>query len=311
LLAHELTHVVQQGAAPAAGTRASARASGAPAPARTGTPLLQRAPLDGDDPSAVRQRGGTLPYREATELNTCIRIMGEANAAYCRQQVLGEQPQPTPPPESCDPTTPLTWADFQGTPPGGPFAAETHFHHDLVTEQGRQVVRAFFEPGTSWVRPRSVDPTNRAVNGCGPQVTACQQFFDSLSPGQTGTRWLTPGAGCAASPAPNPAIIAHSRGDCDSLLGAECDRVAQLDSERLLRHEQLHFDIACVLARRGSDAVFIRPANQAQTILTAVRTKANAQTVLYDNQTNHGCNAGPQATWETNVRNQLPAVTIP
>lgn len=79
----------------------------------------------------------------------------------------------------------------------------------------------------------------------------------------------------------------------------------------LERHEQLHFDIACVLAQKGSDAVFIRPASQAQTILTAVRTKANTQTVLYDNQTSHGCNPTAQATWTTNVGNRLPAVTIP
>ena len=41
--------------------------------------------------------GGTLPYRQATELLECIRIMGEENAASCRHQVLGE---PLPPPLS-------------------------------------------------------------------------------------------------------------------------------------------------------------------------------------------------------------------
>lgn len=41
-----------------------------------------------------REGGSTLPYREATELAECIRIMGEENASYCRQEVLGETPQP-------------------------------------------------------------------------------------------------------------------------------------------------------------------------------------------------------------------------
>lgn len=34
--------------------------------------------------------GGTLPYREATELAECVRIMGDES--YCRQTVLGEAP---------------------------------------------------------------------------------------------------------------------------------------------------------------------------------------------------------------------------
>ena len=31
----------------------------------------------------------TLPYREATELHECIKILGEGNAAYCRREILG------------------------------------------------------------------------------------------------------------------------------------------------------------------------------------------------------------------------------
>jgi len=79
-------------------------------PARTGVSgsrvagsrvILQRAAADGPD---FLDRGDTLPYREATELLECIRIMGQENATYCRQEVLGEQPQPTPPPPPCSPT---------------------------------------------------------------------------------------------------------------------------------------------------------------------------------------------------------------
>lgn len=44
------------------------------------------------NPMARRMLGGTLPYREAKELLDCVRIMGQANAAYCRQEVLGEAP---------------------------------------------------------------------------------------------------------------------------------------------------------------------------------------------------------------------------
>jgi hypothetical protein len=69
--------------------------------------LLQRAPLIPSDREPL-PRGGTLPYRQATELADCIRIMGEANAAFCRQEVLGE-PQPPAPTQHQLPgiTTPL------------------------------------------------------------------------------------------------------------------------------------------------------------------------------------------------------------
>ena len=40
------------------------------------------------------KHGSTLPYREATELNKCINIMGVENAQYCRGEVLGEKPGP-------------------------------------------------------------------------------------------------------------------------------------------------------------------------------------------------------------------------
>lgn len=100
LIAHELTHVVQQtgGSGPATAAR-----------------MIQRAPFDGDP---REHRGGTLPRREALQLIECVRIMGEQNAAYCRQQVLGEEPTqaPVPPVTAGGPTTPGT---------GGPSAPGT------------------------------------------------------------------------------------------------------------------------------------------------------------------------------------------
>ncbi len=70
LLAHELTHVVQQ---------------------RATVSNVQRMPFDPTNPEQ-RYRGTTLPHREATELAQCIRIMGDENRDYCRQEVLGEAP---------------------------------------------------------------------------------------------------------------------------------------------------------------------------------------------------------------------------
>ncbi|HEU4711214.1 MAG TPA: DUF4157 domain-containing protein [Pyrinomonadaceae bacterium] len=98
LLAHELTHVVQQ-------TGGSGVAGGA---GRLSAKRIQRVPMGLDDNLRERQ-GLPLPYRQAKELTDCIRIMGEQNAAYCRREVLGEKPSPAAPTVAPTTTgTPLT-----------------------------------------------------------------------------------------------------------------------------------------------------------------------------------------------------------
>jgi hypothetical protein len=63
----------------------------APSPASRG--FLRRVPdLGGGQGGEERRRhDGMLSYRESTELLECTRIMGEDNADYCREQVLGEK----------------------------------------------------------------------------------------------------------------------------------------------------------------------------------------------------------------------------
>jgi hypothetical protein len=109
LLAHELTHIIQQGEASIGEVSRDFQIASSNDPLeeqanrvaeskefRRGVPvsansdqILQRAPDRREE-----QPGGTLPFHEATELSDCIRIMGEQNAAYCRQEVLGEVTSP-------------------------------------------------------------------------------------------------------------------------------------------------------------------------------------------------------------------------
>lgn len=124
VLAHELTHVVQQSQA-AKADRAPARAVSSAleiGPANdafeqqaehaaanlglkstlkatsVGARRIQRTPAGEYRPSRPmpppRLMGGVLPYREATELVDCIRIMGPESADLCRHEVLGT---PLPP----------------------------------------------------------------------------------------------------------------------------------------------------------------------------------------------------------------------
>lgn len=122
LLGHELTHVIQQQGAsahmltnslrtnsPGASSECEADAVAGKLTSHGDMSMPGVNPTEvqvsrKDDPFAERlspaekpkrRSGSTLPYREETELAECIRIMGDANAAYCRQTVLGELP-PTP-----------------------------------------------------------------------------------------------------------------------------------------------------------------------------------------------------------------------
>lgn len=206
-------------------------------------------------------------------------------------RVAGVQAQPAP----CIPNRQLTWANFTGTP-NSAFEAETHFRIDQVAFQGSQLFQANLNQGASWVRPRSGQPSNLAVNGCQPGIDACNA---AMAPGTPGVTWNVPGGPSTTCPAAitPAATTATNLGECTSVVGAACTAAREADSVRLLRHEQLHFDIPCVLAYKANAA---RAAGTAVT-LAGVRARANTLTAQYDNQSNHGCNAAAQATWEQDV----------
>ena len=288
---------------------AGAGRKAAPAEEETSTPVqrLQRATLDGmdgaPDASGAAPRDGasasTLPYRQATSLLDCIRIMGADNADECRHEILGT-PRQVPP--LCVPATDPTWSDFTGAPPSRTnFAAETDFHFDTAaTDWGFSIIRAFFD-STSWRKPDA--PQRQQV------VSACQAFFA----GQSGSFSLTPPAHqtCNASISANTSLQATTGTECETVLGAEIDRVVALESTRLLTHEQYHFRLACAMASKGTDALRGGSSRDPAAILRIVQTKANTLTSQYDTQTNHGCNAAQQSAWQTRIDAGLPGTTVP
>jgi hypothetical protein len=91
LLAHELTHVVQQ--------RRGAVAPQAQHPGPPGLDPAEReaeAMADRAGSAAAARAGGTLSYREATEYAECLRIMGTTAREFCDREVLGRLPQVVP-----------------------------------------------------------------------------------------------------------------------------------------------------------------------------------------------------------------------
>ena len=76
-------------------------------------------------------------------------------------------------------------------------------------------------------------------------------------------------------------------------------------SQQLLRHEQLHFSISCLLAREANVALMTGGDPQAMLLLlNAVATRLNIQ---YDIETGHGLNRQKQTEWEQAIQARLAA----
>ena len=82
----------------------------------------------------------------------------------------------------------------------------------------------------------------------------------------------------------------------------------QKRAERLLRHEQTHFAISCLLTREANLALRTGGDPKAMLLLlNAVATRINVQ---YDIETNHGVNAEAQEEWERAIQSRLAAGPI-
>jgi hypothetical protein len=305
LLAHELTHVVQQSGSV---QRQVMREVGDVAELATSSPADTLVTLDGEitpAPADIDTAGldidvASLFPAAAESDSTELTSMKGTNQAIANLSAALQA--------SCSPDRSLTWADFKGSPSGS-FSAKTAYKFQLQSVDGTSVITAAFNPQASWVKPMFGKPTAKAT-GCEKSVNNCQGWFAKNPSGTWGP--LTKNtSSCSASVPYNSSVTAQQSSDCSSQIGAECSRVAQMESDRLLKHEQTHFDIGCTIARKGTMAILSAAPGTHQQILNAVKKASNEQNKKYDNATNHGCNASSQASWEADVKAGLPSVKIP
>ncbi len=183
---------------------------------------------------------------------------------------------------------------FQGTPPASsPFAANTSYAFTVVA--GRITINQ--NTGNSWVNRDKVTADGQRSGATRRTVAACRARF-----GQ-GDAWFesTPDQSCPAASANFSTHRASSSDECQSVIGAGLDAEGQVDAQRLLRHEAHHLLLACAIAAEGNRRLD-RGASAAQVVGQVGQTDRRLQ-VQYDNETAHGCNAGPQASWEQRIDN--------
>jgi hypothetical protein len=192
------------------------------------------------------------------------------------------------------------WSHFQGSPPaGGGFAAQTEFHFgktDGCRGPGT-AMSASSDPSQSWVDPQQVTVNGRRSGNNQTMVTRCQAAFNDPN---TGTFTTSPSSSCPAAAASAGSYTATNRGECETVVGAGLDKDGTADANgRLLRHEAYHLNLACTYATIGNKQ--IDQGGDPSTVMTQVKAANRREQRNYDGQTAHGCNAGPQATWESNI----------
>jgi hypothetical protein len=327
LLAHELTHVRQQAAARPTGPLevvddAAAEAE-ADASARTvahrmpvavqrqpdHSRLLREARLRPPPAPLVVPRGSiretyVLPAPPDIQLRT--PALGAPTEEH-PDVLSGRLERPTPtiikPVPRCLPDRPLKWSDFT---PGAVRGSGAKTVAPAVEEnvQGNMMFRVIMDHAASKVLPKVPAAADRTKNGCATDVAACKQVFRGSG---FGDFQRTPPQNCDA--AEFTKSTSTNAGECESVIGADCDRDAVAEAARLLRHEQAHFDLTCKLVGRADDA--LAAGRPFATVKRWLNTHDNAQQQQYENDTMNGCVASKQATWQKEIAGGLQSVPGP
>jgi hypothetical protein len=334
LIAHELAHVVQQrgdnlqrkarselaigSTDDAAEKEADAAADhvtggGAGATLSPVPQLLQRAP------GPTRRSLPHTPPRRAPAIEGLDQAGPDANLAGRTEKELLQCLKGTGGiPDAC-PQRPLTWSDFKADdsisfpaqvlpllkPKVMDPVAASCVELILGWSEGRtHVYQAVL--GGAQARKHTLGLLDDSQNGCGTLWSQCQDLFARGTPLEPFKVRRGRGAAC---PAAHTAVglQAKSFEECTTL-STECHARQELEQARILRHEQGHIDIACALARtiNASIAAGAPPCAFERT----GPNKLDELTKLYDAQTNHGCIAGKQASWEADIRAGLPKQSV-
>ncbi|MBD3884272.1 DUF4157 domain-containing protein [Phormidium tenue FACHB-886] len=311
LLAHELTHVVQQQSGNKEVQRVCAaceeerimRQEDGEQPAAS--PGLDLSPKDGIEPGPAQIETSSLDIDLAALLSASSASAAnlDTSSATPEDTAMGTAAK-----SSCVPNRALSWADFKGSPSGS-FSAETAYDIKLQVANGTASIAAIFNSSKSWVKSEYKNPSSLTDTRCDKAISSCEDWFAENSSGTWGPlkKDVTK---CAASVAYSASAIANSKSECSSVVGAECTRVAGLESTRLLSHEQTHFDIGCVIADKGTAALIAAPSGDQQNVLNRVKRAVKDQNKKYDDDTKHGCDSSAQSRWQSDVNSGLGSIKI-
>jgi len=137
--------------------------------------------IEGSNSAFEQSRTAPLPYRQATELTDCVRIMGQENATHCRSIVLGEESIPSgstnysnntqasTPTSNCNPTA-MTCTQYLAEP------GTSQNDFGLTTLRGSVTIPTVHTSRTR--RGRLVSPTSAALPPLTSVFTGAEQFIE-------------------------------------------------------------------------------------------------------------------------------------
>jgi len=155
--------------------------------------------------------------------------------------------------------------------------------------------------------PQAKNAADNAKNGCQEKIQACEDWI-SNNPGKTGHNDPPAQRKCPASVIPKR-VEFKTKKECTTIYGEECKKAQVADAALLLKHEQLHFTISCILVNKANQALKVGKNFDAITkSLDAKWRKLNAD---YDTETKNRCDQTKQDEWQKKVDKRLPSETIP
>jgi hypothetical protein len=221
-----------------------------------------------------------------------------------------KNPPPAPPAKvnECEPARPLTWGDYSDkVPEGATVAANTGTRIKLIQANGSDMFQCTLDSATVWAKPEAKYASDNSKNGCQEKIRACEDWVNK-HPGQTGHNDPPAQRKCPASIIPKR-VEFKSIKECTTIFGEECKTAQVADATLLLKHEQLHFTISCILAKKANQA--LKAGKDFDAITKSLGEKHKTLNADYDTETKNRCDQAKQDEWQRKVDGGLRSETIP
>jgi len=245
-------------------------------------------------------------------------VVQEQTNATRAQHIMKKDPQDTPPkapapaPDAkvneCEPARALTWGDFSDKVPKDATAeANTGTRIKLIQANGSDMFQCTLDSANVWAMPQAKNAADNAKNGCQEKIQACEDWI-SNNPGKTGHNDPPAQRKCPASVIPKR-VEFKTKKECTTIYGEECKKAQVADAALLLKHEQLHFTISCILVNKANQA--LKAGKNFDAITNSLDAKWRKLNADYDTETKNRCDQTKQDEWQKKVDKRLPSETIP
>jgi hypothetical protein len=265
---------------------------------------------------------GAGQYQPATRAGRSLlaheltHVVQQQTDATRSRHVMRKEPQDTPPKtpapadkvNECEPARALTWGDYSDkVPKDATVEANTGTRIKLIQANGSDMFQCTLDAANVWAMPQAKNAADNAKNGCQEKIQACEDWI-TKNPGKTVHNDPPAQRKCPASIIPKR-VESKTKKECATVFGQECKRAQVADAALLLKHEQLHFTISCIMVNKANQA--LKAGKDFDAITKNLDAKWRKLNADYDTETKNRCDQTKQDEWQKKVDKGLPGETIP